>query len=329
MKKNRKPIVFFSILLLGFCFLSAACRKSTPLPEKAANQKKLVFIAGPGSHGYGLHEHNAGCRLLANYLNENVPDILAVVQTNGWPSDPAILDEADGIVIYCDGGKEHPMEGHFTEIDRLAQKGVGIAWLHFSLIVEDQEKSNFLLKWIGGYFETNWSVNPFWEPNFEIFPAHPITRGVKPFKILDEWYFNMRFVEEMKGVTPLLTAIPPKRAFEQEEGPYSGNPHVRQQVGMPEHMAWAYERPDGGRGFGFTGGHAHWNWAHNEYRKFILNALTWIAGADVPADGVPSREPTLEELAADPDEPQPDSWGEKDIRKWIEKWNRPAGGSGK
>ena len=35
---------------------------------------------------------------------------------------------------------------------------------------------------------------------------------------------------------------------------HSGNPHVRARMGMPEHVAWAYERPGGGRSFGFTGG---------------------------------------------------------------------------
>ena len=65
---------------------------------------------------------------------------------------------------------------------------------------------------------------------------------------------------------------------------------------MPEHVAWAYERPDGGRGFGFTGGHWHWNWASDSFRKVVLNGIAWTAGLDVPPDGVPSKTPTYEEL---------------------------------
>ena len=65
------------------------------------------------------------------------------------------------------------------------------------------------LDWIGGYFETFWSVNPHWDADFTSLPNHPITRGVKPFKIRDEWYYHMRFREGMKGVTPILTAVPP------------------------------------------------------------------------------------------------------------------------
>ena len=68
---------------------------------------------------------------------------------------------------------------------------------------------------------------------------------------------------------------------------------------------WVYERPDAGRGFGFTGGHKHVNWADDNCRKVVLNALLWIAKADVPADGVPSTV-APEELAQNLD-PKNDS----------------------
>jgi len=51
---------------------------------------------------------------------------------------------------------------------------------------------------------------------------------------------------------------------------------------------WALERPDGGRGVGFTGGHFHRNWKDDNFRKVVLNALLWICKADVPANGVES-----------------------------------------
>ena len=65
---------------------------------------------------------------------------------------------------------------------------------------------------------------------------------------------------------------------------------------MPELMAWAYERPDGGRGFGFTGAHYHWNWGCDSFRTVVLNGIVWTAGLEVPAGGVPSKTPTYEEL---------------------------------
>ena len=36
-----------------------------------------------------------------------------------------------------------------------------------------------------------------------------------------------------------------------------------------EHLAWGYERENGGRGFGFSGGHFQWNWAQDDYRTLV------------------------------------------------------------
>ncbi|MGL6094221.1 MAG: ThuA domain-containing protein, partial [Fimbriiglobus sp.] len=55
--------------------------------------------------------------------------------------------------------------------------------------------------------------------------------------------------------------------------------------GRLETMAWAYERPQGSRGFGFTGGHNHKNWGNENFRRVVVNAILWAAKADVPAGG--------------------------------------------
>jgi hypothetical protein len=67
-------------------------------------------------------------------------------------------------------------------------------------------------------------------------------------------------------------------------------------------LAWAYERPDGGRGFGCTGGHFHKNWGNDEFRKLMLNALVWTAGLEVPTKGISSTV-TSQELEANLDPP--------------------------
>lgn len=54
------------------------------------------------------------------------------------------------------------------------------------------------------------------------------------------------------------------------KGPY---PHIQAAKGRLETMMWAVERKDGGRGFGFTGGHFHDNWGNEPFRKVVLNAL--------------------------------------------------------
>jgi hypothetical protein len=54
----------------------------------------------------------------------------------------------------------------------------------------------------------------------------------------------------------------------------------------------------------------------------VLNACVWIAGAEVPPDGVASKTPTLEELEADLGQPRPANFNAEAIRKQIEQMNR-------
>jgi len=145
-------------------------------------------------------------------------------------------------------------------------------------------------------------VNPHWDAHFKTLPEHPITRGVKPFTIRDEWYFNMRFTEGKRGVTPILAAVPDASVTTRPDGPHSGNPVMRAQVarGDAQVVSWAYERPDGGRGFGFTGAHYHANWGNEDFRRIVLNAILWLAKMEVPAGGVQSKL-TAEDLVANLD----------------------------
>lgn len=262
----------------------------TALTVSAAD-KKIVFIAGPPSHGPGEHEHRAGCLLLKDCLYK-VPGVTSMVYSNGWPTNADAFDGAAAIVVYSDGGGGHPL----LQADRpkiigaLMDKGVGLACIHYAVEPTIEKGQKEFLDWIGGAFEINWSVNPHWTANFKSLPDHPITRGVQPFTIDDEWYFHMRFREGMKGVTPILTAVPPESTTKRNDGPHEGNPVVRELVerGEPQVVAWAAERADGGRGFGFTGGHFHRNWGDDNFRKLVLNAILWTAKVEVPKEGIAS-----------------------------------------
>jgi type 1 glutamine amidotransferase len=257
------------------------------LPQAWAADKQIVLVAGRPSHASGEHEFNAGVRLLQQCLR-NQPGIESRFVLNGWPKDTSVFDGADAIVFFMDGGGGHPViqDDRLQVLERYMKQGAGMVCIHYAVEVPKGEAGEKFLEWIGGYFETFWSVNPHWTADFKEIPDHPIARGVKPFQINDEWYYHMRFQEGMKGVTPILTAVPPEQTRNRGDGPHSGNPHVRARKGMPEHVAWAYERPDGGRGFGFTGAHFHKNWGDENFRKVVLNALLWTAKAEVPADGV-------------------------------------------
>ncbi len=269
---------------------------------KGAN-KRIVLIAGRPSHAPGEHEFRAGSMLLQKALS-GVNGVTVDVVTMGWPTktvdgqtvdDNAALDNADAVLIYSDGGAGHPaiQRDHMKVIDALAAKGVGLGFAHYAVEVPAGAPGEAMQRWNAGYYETNFSVNPEWSPAFETFPKHPVTRGVKRFSNHDEWYFNMRWTTDaslMKRLTPILTSKPSdevrKGPYVSPKGPY---PHIIADSGKVETMMWVYERPDGGRSFGFTGGHTHTNWGDVNQRKVVLNALLWIAKVDVPPNGVEDK----------------------------------------
>jgi putative membrane-bound dehydrogenase-like protein len=140
---------------------------------------------------------------------------------------------------------------------------------------------------------------------------------VKPFEINDEWYYHMRFRENMEGVTPILTDLPGPETLKRPDGAHSGNPHVRAALERkePQHVAWASERPNGGRGFGFTGGHYHWNWGDPNFRKLVLNAIVWAAHGEVPENGIGDKPVSFEQLEENQDYDQPGNFNREAIRE--------------
>lgn len=298
--------------MVGLLFAGMAFSADTP------TQKLIVFVHGPESHGYGGHAYGPAFRMLARMLNEGVPEVKCLVIPDNQDMSP--LDKADAIVLGSDGGKLVKTLG--DRLDPLMKKGIGLACIHYTVDPGDQKAVDRLIAWIGGSYVKHWSVNPSWEADFKSFPDHPVSRGLKPFKVHDEWYYHMKFVDDMKGVTPILAAIPPESTRQRGDGPHSGNPEVRKRTGMQEVVGWTYERPGGGRGWGFTGMHEHWNWAQDSFRKSVLNAIVWIAGAEVPKDGVPSKTPTLEEMQADLGKPAPDNFNSKAIQDRISRMNQ-------
>lgn len=276
----------------SFLGASAAALGSLAVPAAAAAEapRKLVLLAGSPSHGPWEHEFNAGVSLLSKCLT-NVPGLRIEHYRNGWPDKDRAFEGVSGIFLYADGGGGHPFlqRDHLQTIRDLMNRGVGLMCAHYAVEVPKDKGGKEMQQWIGGYYEHMWSCNPMWTPEFKEFPDHPITRGVKPFAVRDEWYFNMRFRPDMKKITPILNAKPSDATrdgpYVYPKGPYE---HIQKAKGRAETMMWALERADGGRGVGFTGGHFHRNWKNDNFRKVVLNAAVWICKMDVPRDGIAS-----------------------------------------
>ncbi len=244
--------------------------------------KKIVLVAGSKSHGPGDHEFFAGTAVLVKLLKQT-QGVWPVMVRDGWPKNEKIFDGAAALVFYMDGRGGHPV----VQKDRLKllQKHIdgGAGWVNLHYAVDYEPKhGETVVSWMGGYYDPRTSTNPHWDANIRTLPKHPITRGVKPFEIRDEWYFNMHWigdaadVKDAKNVTPILQALPPDNT--------RGTADAKKHLGRVETMAWAYER-EKGRAFGFTGGHMHRNWGDANFRRTVVNSILWSANVDIPEDG--------------------------------------------
>lgn len=289
--------------LMGTAFLVITCGGFAETSATDQNPRQLVLVAGGPSHATGEHEHRAGVMLMEQCLAD-ISEVEVKTVFDGWPESEDVFEEADAVYMFLDGGGNHPIvqEDRLEFIQQYIDEGMSIGMMHYGVEVPEDNGGEQFKDWIGGYYESDYSVNPIWEAEFNNLPNHPISRGVEPFSVEDEWYFNIRFRKDKVGVTPLLVSTP---SDEVREGPYVHPPgpydHILEQKGEAEIMSWVVERKDGGRGFGFTGGHFHDNWGNNDFRTFVMNALVWLSGGQTPDEGV-QCEITEEDLQKNLDE---------------------------
>lgn len=264
----------------------------------AGAAEKIVFLAGGRSHGPGEHEFRAGCMLLAKALNESGLDVKAEVYS-GWPADESVLDGAKALIIYADGTSV--VGKGWEKVDKMAKAGTGLMFMHYAVHPDKKEGDKYYRPWIGGAFETDYSVNPHWVADMQALPNHAVSRGVGSLvEAYDEFYYNIRFMDERAKVADLVTAVPDRERMKRYINLW--NQYGVEGLGKKQTLMWGIERPDGGRGVGFTGGHYHRNWSVDGFRKMVLNAIVWTAGVEVPADGVKSKPLTEEELNANLDD---------------------------
>ena len=248
-------------------------RSEVPLEVDTTDSSltKIVILAGGFSKGKGEHEYFAGSALFLKLLKQT-PGVFPVLAAEGWPKNERILEGAKSVVFYMDGGGKQSLMApeKLQLIEKLAARGVGIVHLH-QIIDYPKSHTEKILPLIGGVWVPGAGARGHWDGVFDKFVEHPITRGVTPFTENDGFIYKLKFVEEMKGITPLLRTSPPKATLK----------------GTEDIVSWAYQRPDGGRSFVFTGCHLHSSWGIEGMRKFVANGILWSAGLEVPAAGAP------------------------------------------
>lgn len=240
MKSRLTECILLASLLAGLV--------AAPIAAGVFRPKKIVLIAGKKSHGpegNRIHDYAWSVRLLKVMLgNSNVKNrVKAEFHVDGWPKDQSTLEDADTIMVISDGrdGDQYSEAPFLENEERLAfvarqiKRGCGLMTFHFSTFASDKYADE-VLSWTGGYFKWETDGKRHWYSAITTMdakvrlgsPDHPVPRGIQPFKISEEFYYNIRFNLEDKALKPIL--IVPDLPGREPDGRV---------------VAWARQREDG------------------------------------------------------------------------------------
>ncbi len=276
----KSPALLFALLLLQLSAFAAPSYDQSGVPLEVDAPKpglaKIVILAGGPSSKAMAHEYFAGSALLMDWLKQQ-PGVWPVM-ARGWPTNERVLEGAKCVVYFGDGGGKQPFAEpqRWATLSKLMAGGAGLVLLHQAMDFPAGPDGAKIKGWLGGVYHADIGSRGHWDMDFKTIAAHEVTRGVKPFAAPgDGWLYNLHFADH--GVTPLLVgAVPDKSRSTADAKKHNGRDEV---------IAWAYQRPDGGRGFSFTGADLHKSWEYESQRTLVLNGILWSAHVAVPADG--------------------------------------------
>ncbi len=237
----------------------------------AAPKRLLVLGQKPDGHPPGTHEYMPGARLVTALMNDRKGVKVTIAQAdNPWPEGLALIAKADGIVLFLNEG------GRFIQDDpkrakafaTFAKRGGGLVVYHWGMGAKQVEHVGPFLELFGGcHGGPNRKYTVVKEARFQVAaPKHPAVADIKSFELpFEEFYYQLKVPKSPKHWTPLVRV------------PIEGS---------TETVGWAWQRPDGGRSFGYSGLHFHVNWRHEQYRRLIAQAVLWTLKLPVPKDGV-------------------------------------------
>jgi len=239
----------------------------------AQEPKNLLLLAqGPDGHPRSTHEYVAGQNVLAKLLRD-VPNLkTTIVKAEvDWADGPAVLDKADHCVMFVSEGAKwiNSDPARREAFQKLAKRKGGLSVLHWGMGTKKAADIDVFVKLFGACHGGPDRKFKFLETTCTPVPGHPITAGLKEFKLNDEFYYALKRDPANKDLKPLLTA----RIDDQDEM-----------------VSWAWERPDGGRSFGFSGLHFHANWENENYQRLVGQAVLWTMNVKPPANFPPAME---------------------------------------
>jgi type 1 glutamine amidotransferase len=242
-----------------------------PAPTCAADKPQRLLLIGqaPDGHPPGTHEYRAAASLLSKMLApmERLQTI-SVSADGDWAEGPELLDGADAAVVFVSEGAKW-LQGdakRLAAFQALAKRGGGLICLHWGM---GTREAKFIPAWVelfGGCHGGPDRRYKVVDVKTQLAtPSHPILRGVSPVEVHEEFYFKLKWAQPAEQITPLI-----KVRIEEED-------HT---------VGWAWERPDGGRSFGFSGLHFHENWKLESYQRMLAQSVRWVLKREIPEAGV-------------------------------------------
>lgn len=232
-------------------------------------QRLLLIGQAPDGHPPGTHEYRAAASLFAKMLAPmDRLQTIAVSADGDWTEGPELLDGADAAVVFVSEGAKW-LQGdakRLAAFQALAKRGGGLICLHWGMGTRD---AKFIPKWV----ELFGGCHGGPDRRYKVVdvktklatPSHPILRGVSPVELREEFYFKLKWAQPAEQITPLIQV-----RIEEED-------HT---------VGWAWERPDGGRSFGFSGLHFHENWKLGAYQRMLAQSVRWVLKREIPKAGV-------------------------------------------
>jgi hypothetical protein len=310
-KGKKNAGLWIALVLACFsCLANVACGQEQ-------KTKVIYFLSGLKDHpaGVGRHEVAKDLLVLQDCIKQayNIKGVKIVTKYIDARSALDVDDIKDAAAIIVESSsasssqkRTHPIFpplppgqknydkatlDYLSQLDALHQAGMGIMILHWGIAVNNEQNPaarDYYLKWFGETAMEGYTQNPlgFWTVTpIKSAEKHPILSGVHRWIYKDEIFSHLVVNPGDPYRTDLLTGESPQ-TNQSEFGSPKG-------VISPRGIASAYENGKA-RGILWGGQDFHSALLNDDYRRFLLNAIVWTAGIEVPKGGVKSHATQLQ-----------------------------------
>jgi hypothetical protein len=237
--------------------------------HKQQGKRILLLWQGPDGHPKTTHEYEAGIRLIGNWFQQNTNyQVILSEATDKWEEGPELLERVHTVVMFFNQASRWMQQDpeRLKAFQHYARRGGGLVGIHWGIGSKRDEDIAAFLPLLGATHGGKDRKYAFLKTRFRpTNESHAIQQGLRPIEIEDEYYYNLKQFKSPSPIVPLMEA------------------RIENEWYM---VAWAWERPQGGRSFGFSGLHYHGNWSNETYRRLVFQGILWTLEEEIPEGGI-------------------------------------------